>query len=184
MENVLLQRRNDDFVIKITDFGLAKDRPDVPLTTLCGTPYYIAPEIVQSKSYGNKVDCWSLGVILFTMLAGRCARLHRFGPRRHQDGPPDPDTATLGTFLSGSAGRPGYLPFQDDNMENLYRAIAACKVQFDANPWNDIAPAGTTRRLADPARRDPTAGSQPTAPSGGAGAPRGIPQPKSSSRTC
>lgn len=65
-ENLLLDRNGH---IKITDFGFAKYVPDITWT-LCGTPDYLAPEVVSSKGYNKSVDWWSLGVLAFEMLAG------------------------------------------------------------------------------------------------------------------
>ncbi|KAF1821915.1 Pkinase-domain-containing protein [Dissoconium aciculare CBS 342.82] len=65
-ENLLLDRHGH---IKITDFGFAKEVPDITWT-LCGTPDYLAPEVVASKGYNKSVDWWSLGILIFEMLAG------------------------------------------------------------------------------------------------------------------
>ncbi|PVF96021.1 kinase-like protein [Serendipita vermifera] len=65
-ENILIAA---DGHVKITDFGFAKLVPDVTWT-LCGTPDYLAPEIIQGKAYNKSVDWYALGVLVFEMLAG------------------------------------------------------------------------------------------------------------------
>nr|XP_016470533.1 PREDICTED: CBL-interacting serine/threonine-protein kinase 14-like isoform X1 [Nicotiana tabacum] len=72
LENLLLDENWD---LKVTDFGLSavadQIRPDGFLHTLCGTPAYVAPEILEKKGYdGAKVDIWSCGIILFVLNAG------------------------------------------------------------------------------------------------------------------
>ncbi|CAG7884820.1 unnamed protein product [Brassica rapa] len=87
-ENLLLDEQGN---LKITDFGLSAFaehlRQDGLLHTTCGTPAYVAPEVILKRGYdGAKADLWSCGVILFVLLAG-------------------------------------YLPFQDDNLVNMYKKI-------------------------------------------------------------
>ena len=69
-ENILLKDKNYD-KIKISDFGLSRIIKEGSfMQTICGTPEYIAPEVLKSKTtngYGKAVDLWSLGVILYTM---------------------------------------------------------------------------------------------------------------------
>ncbi|CAA2964122.1 CBL-interacting serine threonine- kinase 11 [Olea europaea subsp. europaea] len=72
LENLLLDENGD---LKVTDFGLCavtgQIHPDGLLHTLCGTPAYVAPEILAKKGYnGAKIDVWSSGVILFVITAG------------------------------------------------------------------------------------------------------------------
>jgi len=65
-ENLLIDREGH---LKITDFGFAKEVVD-RTWTLCGTPEYLAPEIIQGKGHGKGVDWWALGILIFEMLAG------------------------------------------------------------------------------------------------------------------
>jgi len=65
-ENLLIDAEGH---LKIADFGFAKEVED-RTWTLCGTPEYLAPEIIQSKGHGRAVDWWALGILIFEMLAG------------------------------------------------------------------------------------------------------------------
>lgn len=65
-ENILLDAEGH---IRLTDFGFAKKLSD-RTWTLCGTPEYLAPEVIQSKGHGRAVDWWALGILVFEMLAG------------------------------------------------------------------------------------------------------------------
>ena len=61
-------------VIKLADFGLAKvvqGGNDHSMTTTCGTPGYVAPEVLANKSYNQQCDSWSLGVLSFFTLTGQ-----------------------------------------------------------------------------------------------------------------
>ena len=69
-ENLLYESEEQTSIIKITDFGLARFVQEELATTACGTPGYIAPEIVGGKGYGKEVDYWSVGIILYIMLCG------------------------------------------------------------------------------------------------------------------
>ena len=70
-ENLLLRSETNDSDIKIADFGFAKKvlTPN-SLTTQCGTPGYVAPEILEGTAYDTKSDMWSLGVIIYILLGG------------------------------------------------------------------------------------------------------------------
>ncbi|CAF0976843.1 unnamed protein product, partial [Didymodactylos carnosus] len=79
LENILLKNpvetKMDDFDIKVTDFGLSSKKSITGTDTLfneyCGTPLYMAPEILENKNYSALCDVWALGVIMYYLVSGR-----------------------------------------------------------------------------------------------------------------
>ncbi|CAA7048256.1 unnamed protein product [Microthlaspi erraticum] len=70
-ENILLAGSGDELVLKIADFSLARKLvPGKYLETVCGSPFYMAPEVLQFQRYNEKADMWSVGAILFELLHG------------------------------------------------------------------------------------------------------------------
>ncbi|XP_029790705.1 RAC-gamma serine/threonine-protein kinase isoform X3 [Suricata suricatta] len=70
LENLMLDK---DGHIKITDFGLCKEgiTDAATMKTFCGTPEYLAPEVLEDNDYGRAVDWWGLGVVMYEMMCGR-----------------------------------------------------------------------------------------------------------------
>eukprot|EP00579_Thalassiosira_antarctica_P001991 CAMPEP_0201866530 /NCGR_PEP_ID=MMETSP0902-20130614/1084_1 /ASSEMBLY_ACC=CAM_ASM_000551 /TAXON_ID=420261 /ORGANISM="Thalassiosira antarctica, Strain CCMP982" /LENGTH=748 /DNA_ID=CAMNT_0048391519 /DNA_START=56 /DNA_END=2302 /DNA_ORIENTATION=- len=70
-QNLLLESNDDNTSVKVCDFGYAK-RVHVPqsLTTLCGSLHYVAPELLKNHPYDESADMWSVGVIIYFLLAG------------------------------------------------------------------------------------------------------------------
>lgn len=92
-ENLLVDK---DGYIKITDFGFAKYIGSSKTFTLCGTPDYLAPEIVAGKGHGKGVDWWTLGILIYEMLASY--------PPFYQEDP----MLTYGKILQAEPSYPAY----------------------------------------------------------------------------
>lgn len=77
-QNILLSHpdknnpRVQDIILKIADFGFARFLSDgVMAGTLCGSPMYMAPEVIRSLQYDGKADLWSIGTIMYQCLTGK-----------------------------------------------------------------------------------------------------------------
>jgi len=78
-QNMLI---SDTHILKLTDFGFARYfETNTMVNTLCGSPLYMAPEIMRDKKYTHKADLWSVGVIMYEMLTGKLP----FKSRTHYD---------------------------------------------------------------------------------------------------
>lgn len=73
-ENFLIwnKKEKESVSVKLCDFGLAEDVPMYGLSRICGSPSFVAPEILQCQTYGLPVDVWSLGVVFYFLLCRFC----------------------------------------------------------------------------------------------------------------
>ncbi|XP_019959799.2 calcium/calmodulin-dependent protein kinase IGb [Paralichthys olivaceus] len=69
-ENILFYCPDENSKVMISDFGLSKMVDNDIMSTACGTPGYVAPEVLAQKPYSKAVDCWSIGVITYILLCG------------------------------------------------------------------------------------------------------------------
>jgi len=69
-ENLLSAGEGESEVVKVADFGFAKNFGEEKLVTSCGSPGYVAPEVLTDDTYTNAVDMWSVGVIIYILLSG------------------------------------------------------------------------------------------------------------------
>lgn len=61
----MLSSKGPDAELKLADFGISKILTDQTLTTNCGTPIYMAPEIIFGREYSYEVDIWSVGITMY-----------------------------------------------------------------------------------------------------------------------
>jgi len=101
-ENLLI---GSNGYLKITDFGFAKELHQ-DTWTLCGTPEYLAPEIIQSKGHGLGVDWWALGILMYEMLCGY---------------PPFYDENPFGIYQKILVGKTDFPKYFDDFAKDLVK---------------------------------------------------------------
>ncbi|XP_056293878.1 caM kinase-like vesicle-associated protein [Pseudoliparis swirei] len=109
LENLVYYNRLKHSKIVISDFHLAKLGNGL-IKDPCGTPEYLAPEVVGRQRYGRPVDCWATGVIMYILLSGN---------------PPFYDEADDDDF--------------ENHDKNLFRKILAGDYEFDSPYWDDIS---------------------------------------------
>nr|CAB3227513.1 calcium/calmodulin-dependent protein kinase type IV-like [Phallusia mammillata] len=69
-ENLLYSDDSENAVLKVADFGLSRINDKETMKTICGTPGYVAPEILLGKQYTESIDIWAVGVIAYILLCG------------------------------------------------------------------------------------------------------------------
>lgn len=80
-ENILLSSTTSNTDIKISDFGLAKQSKDYPRRlprshSICGSDFYLAPEVIKQDEYGREIDIWAVGVVCYVLLSGSLPFFH------------------------------------------------------------------------------------------------------------
>uniref|UniRef100_A0A8C1GQR3 CaM kinase-like vesicle-associated protein n=1 Tax=Cyprinus carpio TaxID=7962 RepID=A0A8C1GQR3_CYPCA len=109
LENLVYYNRLKNSKIVISDFHLAKLENGL-IKEPCGTPEYLAPEVVGRQRYGRPVDCWAIGVIMYILLSGN---------------PPFYDETEDDDY--------------DNHDKNLFRKILSGDYEFDSPYWDDIS---------------------------------------------
>ena len=70
LENILIKYTDSShtkFIPKINDYGLSREMNNGIASTWCGSPLYMAPEVLMNKEYNNKADLWSIGIMIYIM---------------------------------------------------------------------------------------------------------------------
>merc|ERR1719409_979933 len=108
-ENILLTA---DGYIKLTDFGFAKVI-EYRTYTLCGTPEYIAPEVLLNKGHGKPVDWWTLGILIYEMIVGY---------------PPFVDEDPMGIYQKILSGKIVFPKMFDKNAKSLVKKLLTAEL--------------------------------------------------------
>lgn len=118
-ENLLVTQHGPDAkkCVKLCDFGLATELPERGrLYAICGSPTYVAPEILRERGYDCKVDVWAAGVILYIMLCGYPPFRYSDYDDEECDGEENPE-----------------------HQEELFMQIMQGLVKFEAQYWSDVS---------------------------------------------
>merc|ERR1719235_2547374 len=80
-ENVLLSSKVSNTDVKISDMGLSKMSRDYPRRlprshSICGSDFYLAPEVIKQEEYGREIDIWAVGVVAYVLLSGSLPFFH------------------------------------------------------------------------------------------------------------
>jgi len=80
-ENILLASKVSNTDVKVSDFGLARISRDYPRRlprshSICGSDFYLAPEVIKQEEYGREIDIWAVGVISYVLLSGSLPFFH------------------------------------------------------------------------------------------------------------
>lgn len=80
-ENILLASKVSNTDVKISDFGLARMSRDFPSRlprshSICGSDFYLAPEVIKQEEYGREIDIWAVGIITYVLLSGSLPFFH------------------------------------------------------------------------------------------------------------
>jgi len=109
-ENILLTSTG---YLKLTDFGFAKVIKDHRTYTLCGTPEYIAPEVLLNKGHGKPVDWWTLGILIYEMIVGY---------------PPFVDEDPMGIYQKILSGKIVFPKLFDKNAKSLVKHLLTAEL--------------------------------------------------------
>merc|ERR1711988_1461223 len=110
-ENILLCQNGYS---KLTDFGFAKIlEPGTRTYTLCGTPEYIAPEVLLNKGHGKPVDWWTLGILIYEMIVGY---------------PPFVDEDPMGIYQKILSGKIVFPKLFDKNAKGLVKKLLTAEL--------------------------------------------------------